>query len=713
MNQRPEHTPLGNPCFDCGLPASQHRKRHRKHRSQYDKPRSKFSQTTFIGIDGEGQGRDDHRYVYLAASDTSQSLTWEVEAKQGKRLTTVECLDLILSLPTTNVKIFAYSFNYDLTKILTDLDNASLYYLFRPELRQRANAKSNGPWPVSWDKYKLNLQGTKFTVYGPKDEEGRRKRVTVWDLFRFYGCKFVSALKDWKVGSDDLWRRMTLMKDKRSEFDKVAIQDVKSYCLEECACMAELGMKLVEAHIKAGLTLKSYYGAGSSGAAMLTSMGIKEKIVNTSDEMREAVACAFFGGRFENSIIGNVHEKVYGYDISSAYPYQLYFLPFLEHGKWHLSKNRKDLDGCKTALVKYKLPKYPRIFQASWAPFPFRDTAGSICFPAYSGGGWVWKDEYLAGESFAPNVEFVEAWIYETECDCKPFSKVADYYILRLKIGKEGPGIVIKLGLNSCYGKLAQSVGNSPFNNWIWAGMITSGCRAQLLKLISKHRNRKNALMVATDGLYTRERLSCPTPVITGTDIDIEGKRKPLGGWEETIHEGGVFIARPGIYFPLNPTIEQLKSIKARGVGKGVVLENWEKITNSYKNGTYSNITIANVNRFCGAKTSISRRMSEDGSFTYHRASGIGGPSYGQWVERQIEMSFDPMPKRMGINPDNTLSLRVIPEDRMSIPYPRAMKRKEVLDSEAEAMIKARTEIMEQPDKDYTEYVEGEEYEMR
>jgi hypothetical protein len=34
---------------------------------------------------------------------------------------------------------------------------------------------------------------------------------------------------------------------------------------------------------------------------------------------------AFFGGRFENSVIGPIQKEIFSYDISSAYPYQLFF----------------------------------------------------------------------------------------------------------------------------------------------------------------------------------------------------------------------------------------------------------------------------------------------------------------------------------------------------------------------------------------------------
>lgn len=688
---RPEHKSDGNPCSKCGLPAEKHEYRS-ANAKQTRKELNKLypEKVNYIGIDGEGQGRDNHRYVLLAASNVEGTRTWYKEAEPGKSLSTVECLDLILSLPSFHTKIFAYSFNYDLTKILNDLGNAELYLLFRPELRSRTKNQERGPWPIKWNGYSLNLQGTKFSV----KKDG--KRIVIWDLFKFFGSKFTNALKDWGIGSKDFLDKMNHMKDKRSDFDKESREDVLEYCLSECRSIAQLSEKLITAHNDAGLTLRSYYGAGSSGAAMLSTMDIESQIVPVIPEMKEAVASAFFGGRFENSVIGKIEGRVHGWDISSAYPYQLYFLPCLQHGQWKLTKNRDDIDRATTALVRYRLPINDII--NSWGPFPYRTPDGSICFPKQSGGGWVWKDEYISGERFAKgSVQFVEAWVYNTTCGCRPFKKIAEYYVQRCMIGKEGKGIVLKLGCNSCYGKLAQSVGNGRFNNWIWAGLITAGCRAQILDLLSLHKDPANALMIATDGLYTTEEIETPPPINTGTNLLIGGKRKPLGGWEHKCHDKGVFVARPGIYFPLNPTIEDLKEVRARGVGKGIVLENWKMIVESYeKYGADKTVSIANVSRFCGAKTSISK--SKTG---YNRSDGTANqPRYGQWIQRKIEMSFNPLPKREGVAKDNrSLIIRSMPLNVESLPYQKALRSKESIELQ-----RAQIEQMEQPDKDFSDY---------
>lgn len=696
------------------MPASRHRVRTGRWQASKE-------ESIYVGIDGEGQGREVHRYVLLAASTESGDRAWWVRNANG--LTTVECLDFLLELPKKNLKAFAYSFNYDLTKILQDVPNELLYLLFRPELRARIGKDAvKGPRAVLWSGYKLNLQGTKFTV-----AKGDRYRV-IWDVFKFFQSKFVGALKDWKVGSQDMLDRMSHMKDKRADFDKETFDDVLTYCLEECRYMAELARKLVDAHDKVDLKLKSFYGAGSSASAMLLKMGIRNKIKRAPKEMATAVAMAFFGGRFENSVIGRIEERVYNYDISSAYPYQLCFLPCLLHGTWEHTTKRAAIETARTALVRYSLQSNPRI--NDWAPFPFRTSDGAICFPTVSGGGWIWRDEFLAGEKhWEPNVGFIEAWIYHCDCDCAPFKDIPMYYNERCRIGKEGPGIVLKLGSNSCYGKLAQSVGKGMFNSWIWAGMITSGCRAQLLELIGLHKNRSNLLMVATDGIYTRERFATVAYdkkySLVGTEPAIQiprntgtaGTGKPLGGWEEKVVEKGVFVARPGIYFPMNPTKEELKDVRGRGVGKGVVLENWRRIIESWEShGLLQSASVANVSRFCGAKSSI-HRSGKPGAFKYSRADGtcdhgnLNGcgtdkcikrdiPSYGQWITRSVKLGFHPMPKREGINEDGlTLKLRELGDDVMSMPYTKAVK-----SNDAQVLEHVALELMEQPDADLADY---------
>jgi hypothetical protein len=709
----------------CFLPREKHRDQTRpnpRKRRPYKYGYKKIP-TKWIGIDGEGVGKSDHKYIFLAAATENRKQRWSVENKNG--LKTTACLDFILWLPEVNTRITDFSFGYDSTKILRDVDNENLYKLFRPSIRRRRNEKRSkmGPKPIQWKHYIINWLGGKLTVSTKKTPKRH-----LWDVWKFFQCTFVAALKEWKVGDPAVLKHMQYMKDNRSEFDKLSFDAVKEYCFDECAYMAQLSAKLYDAHETAGLKLRNLYGAGSSGAAMLESMEIKDKITACMPEMIWAVASAYFGGRFECSVLGTITDPVYNYDISSAYPYQIYHLPCLEHAKWTLIKNRSELDKYERALVHYALPKSNTCINQGWGPFPFRDVDGSISFPTSSGGGWVWQDEYKQGEKLFSNVVFKEAWVMHKNCDCHLFKRISEYYLERLKIGKEGAGIAIKLGTNSVAGKIMQSIGNAIFNDWRWAGMITSGCRAQALEAAGLHKDMNNLFMIATDGIYTREVLPLPEPKDTGTLIRVldrsTGKKvcKPLGGWETTTYWKGIFFARPGVYFPLDlpnaaglnreqmeKVMEQkLKSVKGRGVGRGTILHNHERIKSAWESNRDLNevVVLNNVSRFCGAKTSITR-SGRAPNFKYTRASALPGfelPSYGQWINKKIKMGFNPMPKREGLNPDGiTLKLRSLDESIESTPYDKALRKmgvkvKHVLSKEAEELIQSREELIEQPD---------------
>lgn len=696
------------------------------------KPRAK-RETLYLGLDGEGIGRLPHRYVLLAAGQEPipgvPHRHWYIEDANG--LTTSQCLRFLAALPRQlqgyKASTFAYAFNYDLTKILQDMDEERLYRLFRPELRKRTGDLAfQGPAPLHWQGYELNLVGSKFTLRGPDSDS----LFTVWDVWKFYQGKFVTALKDWKVGDGETQAETERMKQLRSKFTNADMPEIREYCFSETRDMATLAHKLVTAHDDAGLDLTSFYGAGSTASAMLKLMGIKEKLKPTPPDMRLAVASAFFGGRFENSVVGEIFQPVKNFDISSAYPYQTCFLPCLLHGEWTHTTRRADIEeaGVRAAVISYRLQDSPRGEIENWAPFPYRGDDGSICFPSSSAGGWVWREEYLAGERFCAKdypgaVVFESAWIYECQCGCQPFESIPHYYRERCRIGKEGAGIVFKLGPNSVYGKLAQSVGSARFQSWIWAGMITSGCRAQLLDLIALHSNRADVLMVATDGAFSvgvqevvprgvvEAGKSFAVRSVEGTSVEPKDTGttetgKPLGGWECGDIPQGIFAARPGIYFPLNPTPKDIGKVKGRGVGKGTILENHQLIVERFRaSGVRENVVVKDIERFCGGKTSISYAP---GAGTFTRAGGGKGiagqdlPHYGEWIKRRVEMSFDPEPKRFGVMDDGVhLSLKKAPVGVRSVPYKKAMRSPEGIE-----LAKATEELAEQPDGDLSSETE-------
>lgn len=596
---------------------------------------------TILAIDGEGytDDNDKHHYMMMAYSDCTGAITNHIKAPT---LRTKDCLDFILHTPRKS-EIYAYGFNYDLTKILTDVDDETLYKLFRPELRPG----EYGPEPVEWEGYQLNMQGTKFTVK-------KRWTRTIWDLIKFYQCKFVDALVRWDVAKREDLIHMEHMKGLRSKFDPKDAQRILRYCLSECRHLATLARKLQKANEQIGFPLSTYYGAGTIGGNILTAFGIDKHNRSTPPDMQKAVACAFAGGRFENSVIGRIKGPIYSYDINSAYPYQTTFLPCLECGTWRYTNNEDKITTARAALVNVS---YQGTRADEWAPFFFRDKDKCISFPKAIGSCWVYRAEYLSAKAGWEGVTFKGAWVYTSDCQHRPFREIPNLYLERLRLGKDGAGISLKLGYNATYGKLAQSVGHPKFNCWIWAGMITSNTRAQILDAIRAHKDRSKLLWIATDGIYTREPLELSEPVDTGTFTE---HKKPLGGWDETIINDDMFTVRPGIYFAVSGE----SSLRGRGIGRKLLGDSKLAIMDAFESSGKEGVELFS-RRFHGGKSSITIRKDEYGDIEYNRSD-----NYGQWRPWSVKLTFNPMPKRI-MRRDGSLALRDF-AGQASQPYNKA-----------------------------------------
>jgi hypothetical protein len=125
--------------------------------------------------------------------------------------------------------------------------------------------------------------------------------------------------------------------------------------------------------------------------------------------------------------------------------------------------------------------------------------------------GWYWLHELEAAKR-AGLIRTIDwnAWRAYVPCDCpKPLRSLADLYQKRLEVGKDTPsGIALKLMYNSCYGKMAQSVGQPKYANAVYASLITAGCRCMILDAIASHPLRTEAvLMIATDGFILLHRI--------------------------------------------------------------------------------------------------------------------------------------------------------------------------------------------------------------
>lgn len=560
----------------------------------------------WVGIDGEGVGRKPHRYVLLACSDGDY-----VEDRRG--LSTVDCLDFILALGSRDARLCGYYLGYDWTMILRDLDNSAIYRLYRPELR----ALSNGAFVrVEHEGFKIHwLAGAVWL----SDDSGRK--ATIWDLGKYYQGPFIGALKDWKI-RPDVQTEIAEMKKRRSVFTWKEISRIRRYCLNECEALADFATAVEQAHTDADLKPKGWFGPGSTASALLKRYDIQEKRGVLPPALVEPVACAFFGGRAEISRSGRIDGPIYSYDISSAYPYHASQLPCLEHGRWVRVTRESALTGARVvqALVHGRIDAHPRTRTRPppWGPLPVRLPTGSIVFPRSGSSGWWYRDEWLAAREGWKGLKFDHAYVLKRECSCKPFSFLPDLFARRREIGKEtGEGKVLKLGLNSCYGKLAQTIGGAQYASRLWAGMITSGTRAQVLRLMMKHEDLSSVLMIATDGLFSTEAHAVDSEIV-------------LGGWERAEHDS-ITLVRPGIYW-LGET-----KLRARGLGRDSLDVAKVQLSQALSDGV-ERVELAPRTMFRGAKLSV---YAVNSTGVLRRSD-----DYGQWVQIPTHVSLLPGPKR-------------------------------------------------------------------
>lgn len=630
---RPEHTPQGDPCEKCGLAAARHRKRSRAAffrtynakagRRESAQPRGPKKPAPVIAIDGEGYTLADgsHRYTYLAACGEAGLVS---ELYNPKGVTAEEVFAFMLSLPK-GALLVGYALGYDKTKWLESWPDKQVWLALRPEERQ----SDGGPLPVKWKGWRVNIVSTRTTI-GKRGE----KPCTVWDLFKFFQSSFVKAIGKWDVGTKAERELIEKEKARRGSFKGITARE-RDYCQLECRLLAVLARRLLDAHKDLGLTLKSYYGPGSSAAIVLGEHG--DQRARFPAEMGLPVMAAYFGGRFECSRVGPVyplpeHSRLFAYDIASAYPDAMTRVPCLLHGRWVKRKGEPRPE--RLSLVRFRTEPHKDACTA-WGPLPHRMPDGNILYPVRSAGGWCWLPEYEAARAIHPGVSALECWTFEPSCDHVPpyAERIRELYARRIELGKTTKGIVLKLILNSLYGKSAQRVGKGKYRCMIRAGLITSETRAKLLWALALAKDPWNVLELATDSILSLE----PLPIA----------RKDLGGWEAKPWEGGAFLMRPGLRFALDSD----EHTAARGVGVRVLDRNRARIVRQWEKRPLDPVVVQTPSFFHGARLEIRKHAGK-----YTRSE-----LYGRWTDEEKRLSYAATPKRFAIAPDYKLTAWALP----------------------------------------------------
>ena len=268
------------------------------------------------------------------------------------------------------------------------------------------------------------------------------------------------------------------------------------------------------------------------------------------------------------------------FDIASAYPAQIAQLTSMEGAKWVYRKNpsREEIEQ-SNMLSMFRVETYNFRFDLPFYPFPFRTKNGAIMFPANVKGVYMRDDVVAAFKWFdefdrqgrlcnrlihpeGPEIRVTEAMFFVPGTDEKPFAFVQELFELRASIVANDEddvrGVILKLAINSIYGKLAQSVGRKgyppPFASPWMAAAITAGTRRMLIEAALTAPD--SIVCFATDGIITTKPLEVFVP-----------PSKTLGHWEhKEAKHGGVFV-QSGVYAVIKDGAKGDKGVKiaARG----------------------------------------------------------------------------------------------------------------------------------------------------
>lgn len=509
-----------------------------------------YSLPKFIGVDGEGvsNGQGGQHYALLGVGSD------QIEDRHGLSFPDIMGHLYRNYRDNPEAAFVGFYLGYDFAHWLKGIPEGRARILLTSEgIESRKRRRSGGnpvPFPVNYGGWEFDILGMKRFKLRPacceetwRCKHKRQPWMYVCDAGPFFQTSLLKAIdpRRWPDGpivTDAEYADLVAGKTSRG----VAILDdeMRRYNALENVVLGRL-MEKQAGGLRAmgiGLSRDQWYGPGQASAEWMKQQRIprrKGRDQGESARFQELARRSYYGGWFEIFMHGKVRGTSYGYDINSAYPHIMSRLPCLQHGVYAHGKGKTyPPDGLYTlcsATVRGE--------DAFVGAALHRSQSSRICRPQRTRGIY-WLSELEAGKRAGVIDSWtVRDWWSYAPCDClPPLANLARLYEYRRTIGKDtAAGKAAKLIYNSAYGKFAQSIGNAPFGNWIYASLTTSGCRSMILDAIATHPGGTRACeMVATDGIF----FTTPHPTLPISEN--------LGDWEQSEKEGLV-LYKPGFYW--------------------------------------------------------------------------------------------------------------------------------------------------------------------
>jgi len=460
----------------------------------------------FIGWDGEGYTVNGKHYYGLFGNSegarlTSPSLSWR------------ECLQALFK-SDGNAHHVIFAGTYDVVMMFRN----------EPQIWGMLKAQT-----VYLDQYRITfLRGKMLRVIDLELKETR----TLYDVFTFFGTSFVKACEEY-LGDSDTIQQIQAMKLQRDSFtkDEVINGRVNQYMTQELDMLVQLCNELRERLAMVNIHPHQWHGPGAVASTVLKMQKVKPHIGTYTDQFRRNCEAAYYGGRFEQFQRGTYEGTVYQYDIRSAYPNAMRYLPSLAGVTFEYEISPKTINPYGLYYVNHT----SSASAFSIGRLPYRSPHSSIYYPPHFARGYYWGIELP--DSYLSDIE--HGWTPHNLSSERPFMFVEEMYEQRakLKAANQPHQLALKLALNSLYGKLAQSKGARAngsgwtyptFHEVIWAGWITAYTRRMIADAM----------------------LSAPTGSVIATETDSVFSTVPLdlplgsklGEWDLDILEGIKYI---------------------------------------------------------------------------------------------------------------------------------------------------------------------------
>ena len=392
-------------------------------------------------------------------------------------------------------------------------------------------------------------------------------------MFGFFQVGFGEALATWGMPAD---QAIENSKRNRRQFGPAQIDDIKIYNMAELRALVALMSALAQSDSQAfrAIDLRDaqgcncWYGPGARSGWILeaTNFVIEHPELTIPPETpdwlpvlpkKQLFSIAYYGGRVELAVIGELDGPLYDYDINSAYPYALSQLPSWNADELEFVDGYDPLDRIGIYYVNYH-SENPRRFYG----LPYRSRDG-VCFPR-SSCGWYMSPEVSAILDTSPGDITVHGgyvlgksqWYQGSGvtggldvCQtARVTRRLADLRLCEKAKNNKTSG-AYKFLINSLYGKTIQQVGNQKYLSFFAASWITSVCRAMILRAIAGR--EEHVISIMTDGILS----DTPLPVETGPG---------LGQYTRQNYDRTVQLL-PGIYFLYRG--EQVVIKKSMGIG--------------------------------------------------------------------------------------------------------------------------------------------------